>query len=66
MFLFLDTPHIPSEVPTQCTSAWVVVGVAVTAVLVLLVVAVVQSVVIWHQRRSASAYNDNRSVTSCT
>ena len=44
-----DTPHISSGVPTQCSSTSAVIGVTVTAVLVLLVVAVVQFAVIWHQ-----------------
>ena len=58
MVLFSDTPHISSEIPTQCTSTLAVAGAAVTAVSVLLVVAVVQSAIIWHQRRSAPAFND--------
>ena len=51
MNLSTDTPPISPEVPTQCMSTSIVAGVAVTAVLVLLVVAGVQSAVIWHLRR---------------
>ena len=58
--LFLDTPPVSSAVPSQCTSTSAVAGVAVTAVLVLLVVAVVQSAVIWHLRRyKLQACNDS-------
>ena len=46
---FPDTLHISSTVPTHCTST--VMGSTVSAVLVLLVVAVVQSAVIWYQWR---------------
>ena len=50
-FLSSDTTPVSSGVPTQSTSTLTVAGVAVTAVVVLLVVAVVQSAVIWHQQR---------------
>ena len=49
-----QTPHISSEAPAQYTSAWAAVaGVALVAVLVLMAVAVVESVIIWHQLRYA-------------
>ena len=49
--LSADSTLISSAVPTQSTSTSAVAGVAVAGVMVLLVVAVVQSVVIWHLRR---------------
>ena len=49
--LSAGTPHISSEAPNQYTSAWAVTGVAITAVLVFLVMAVVQSAFIWYLRR---------------
>ena len=51
MNLSTDTSRILPEVSSQCMSTSAVAGVAVTAVLVLLVVAVVQCAVIWHLRR---------------
>ena len=51
MNLSTDTPPISPEVSNQCMSTSAVAGVAVTAVFVLLVVAVVQSVIIWHLKR---------------
>ena len=55
---FADTPPVSSGVLCQCTPTSAVAGVAVSAVLVLLVVAVVQSAVIWQQQKYTFAYND--------
>ena len=55
-YIYADTqtPHIFSEAPAQHTSAWApVAGIALVAVLVLVTVAVVESVIIWHQQRYA-------------
>lgn len=51
LFFFSFTLYSSFEVSTQCTSAWIVAGVAAAAVLVLLVVVVVESAVIWRLRR---------------
>ena len=50
-FDYIGTPMSCLDNCSVCISTLAVAGIAVTAVLVLLVVAVVQSAVIWHQRK---------------
>ena len=48
---FFFTLYSSFKASTQCTSAWIVAGVAAAAVLVLLFMVVVESAFIWRLRR---------------